>query len=314
MLYALRRSIDVDFVVDTHVEFALKTTPYITSIDLEGESFILYNPQEKIFSLKDYFVSDGKKLHTFKFPDTAEVAALSEVTVYTCPGRTHGNATFVPPYILWTNSDGKLRRKEVLNNEFCSIQLYCPEGKCIATCEAKRDHEPIVKRRHEEYHELANWTLSEPQRMRLSQARICVLIVMALNAVSSPVWCRVCYFLALCCNLASRNRDGSDQLDLSICYIAGDRLCSMILYGAVIASLFFNQCADSHNDSSSGLLNKYWLLEPSLWFIIPCFVLDFISNFIYLMKQVCGCTCIVKSLPTRALCYRTNTATVFMPS
>ena len=120
-MFALRRSIYVEFVVDAHVDFALKTTPFITSIDLERESFILYNPQDKPFSLKGYFVADGKQLHTFKFPDSAEVAALSEITVYTCPGRTHGNEPFVPPYILWTNSDGKLRRKEVLNNGMIKI-------------------------------------------------------------------------------------------------------------------------------------------------------------------------------------------------
>lgn len=76
-----------------------------------------------------------------------------------------------------------------------------------------------------------------------------------------------------------RNRDGVDELNISILYIAADRLCAVILYGAAIASVVNFPC-------SSGLLNQYWLLEPSLFFIIPCCVLDFIANTTYLLKQI----------------------------
>ena len=88
--------------------------------------------------------------------------------------------------------------------EFCSIQLYSPEGKCIATCDAKAHQEPVVKRRHEESHILANWTLQESHRIALCYLRICLIVAMAVIFVSSPLWFRMFYLLSMGVDFVSR--------------------------------------------------------------------------------------------------------------
>lgn len=155
----------------------------------------------------------------------------------------------------------------------------------MATCEAKRGEEPIVKRRHEETHLLADWTLTADVRTTLYRLRLGVLVLMASCAVSYPVLCRVLYVVALAMDFLSRNREGKDKLNLSLLYVAGDRLCAMILYGIVVASLYSQHCENSA-DMDTAVFNSLWLLQPTLTLVLPCCILDFVSNFIYLTKQI----------------------------
>lgn len=110
-----RRNIEIEIEHDRSAG-ARGETPYILSLDLLAENVTLANPQGVEISLKDYFITDYKKLHFFKFPDDCVIAANGNLVVHTCPGRSKGNAEFVEPCVLWTNHDGSLRKKEVLNN------------------------------------------------------------------------------------------------------------------------------------------------------------------------------------------------------
>ncbi len=112
-----RRNIEIEFQQDRkYSEYQLSQTPYISSIDLIGECVTLTNPQSSAFPIKDYFITDGKKMHLFKFPDDCSIPGSATLHVYTCPGKSHNHDAFVEPYVLWTNLDGTLRKKEVLNN------------------------------------------------------------------------------------------------------------------------------------------------------------------------------------------------------
>lgn len=91
-------------------------TPFISSLDPEREFLTIYNPSASTISLAGYFVTDSKKLHRFTFPENTSVEPLSQLHLYTCPGGSHNDGEFIEPYVLWTNSDGSLRKKEVLNN------------------------------------------------------------------------------------------------------------------------------------------------------------------------------------------------------
>ena len=88
--------------------------------------------------------------------------------------------------------------------DYCSIQFYCPEGKCMATCEAKHNEQPIVKRRHEESHLLADWTLSAKNRLRLHEIRLLLVILMAFCVISHPVWCRLLYVASIVMDFIAR--------------------------------------------------------------------------------------------------------------
>lgn len=110
------RSIEIEFHQDAlYAEFPLSETPYICAMDVDQEYLTIYNPGKHELSLKGYFITDSKRLHTFTFPDSTMIGAHSELFLYTCPGANHHD-TFREPNVLWKNHDGSLRRKEVLNN------------------------------------------------------------------------------------------------------------------------------------------------------------------------------------------------------
>ncbi len=163
-----RRNIEIEFQQDRkYSEIQLSQAPYISAIDLLGECITLTNPKNSSFDLKDYFVTDGKKMHIFIFPEDCVIPASSTMNVYTCPGKVEDHNDFIEPYVLWTNLDGSLRRKEVLNNGECflhahplfhslltdhsTMQLHEPSGKCIASCTAVAEGNKLsVRRRNEE--------------------------------------------------------------------------------------------------------------------------------------------------------------------
>lgn len=102
-------------------EFPLATTPFISSLDPEEEYMSIYNPGPSNLSLDQFFVVDWRHLHKFVFGPDDIVPGNSQLHLYTCPG-SHHTGQYIAPYALWTNHDGTLRRKEVLNNgRYCYL-------------------------------------------------------------------------------------------------------------------------------------------------------------------------------------------------
>lgn len=95
--------------------------PFISSIDVEEEYLTIYNPLSTELNVCNYSLVDSKHHHTFTLPEEAIIPAQGTLYVYTCPGGNH-QSRFQTPHVLWTNHDGSLRRKEVLNNR--KIALY----------------------------------------------------------------------------------------------------------------------------------------------------------------------------------------------
>lgn len=102
------------------------TIPFISDIDLIKETIIIYNPSSSLYSFKGYTISDYHKRHIFSFPDDFILEPYSSVIIYCCPGKIRHVEDIQENHLLWTNSDGTLRRKEVLNNgiSFLFLSLF----------------------------------------------------------------------------------------------------------------------------------------------------------------------------------------------
>jgi hypothetical protein len=126
----IRRSIEIDVLqnrkyTDSNCSISNDQTVFISSLDLTGEIVVLTNPTNKNVSIEKWSISDGKKLHTFVFPVNCVIHGNSTLNVYTCPGGEHNGGVFINPCVLWTNLDGTMRRKEVLNNGVCVSMIIC---------------------------------------------------------------------------------------------------------------------------------------------------------------------------------------------
>jgi hypothetical protein len=122
--------------------------PVIVDVDLIEETFVVYNPNvphesgimHNAFHLHNWTVSDQRKLHVHRFGPDCWLLPQMKLHVYTCPGKSTGipRGGFKEPYILWTNRDGSLRKKEILNNDADSVYLFDNFGECRAFCSATR--------------------------------------------------------------------------------------------------------------------------------------------------------------------------------
>lgn len=113
----IRRPIEIEFQENADVaEYPLTSMPYIANIDALNESVVLYNPHTEYFPLDGFFVTDGHRQHVFRFPAKCKIPPLTELYLYCCPGKIVNHAALMEPHVLWTNHDGTLRKKEVLNN------------------------------------------------------------------------------------------------------------------------------------------------------------------------------------------------------
>ncbi len=112
------RSIELDFegTFANYYKEEADFRPFISGIDLEQEILILNNPSNEPVSLENYSVQDSKHLHIYKFPSDTTIEPNSVLYLYTCPGGSHGSGELNRPFVLWKNTDGSLRKKEVLNN------------------------------------------------------------------------------------------------------------------------------------------------------------------------------------------------------
>jgi hypothetical protein len=118
---SIRRNIEINFLqnrkyTDSNCPKSNDKTVFISSLDLIGEIAVLTNPTNDNVSVEKWSISDGKKLHTFVFPLNCVIHRNSTLNVYTCPGREHNGGVYTNPCVLWTNLDGTMRKKEVLNN------------------------------------------------------------------------------------------------------------------------------------------------------------------------------------------------------
>ena len=108
--------------------------PIIQSVNLRDEVIVLLNPYRGAFHLNGFSLAEGHPTNTsthkflYSFPHDCGIGAMSNLHIYTCPGKyqhktreniysaaNHDNL-FVKPYIAFTNINGTLKRKEVLNN------------------------------------------------------------------------------------------------------------------------------------------------------------------------------------------------------
>eukprot|EP00602_Paraphysomonas_sp_CaronLab_P008398 CAMPEP_0185026256 /NCGR_PEP_ID=MMETSP1103-20130426/10186_1 /TAXON_ID=36769 /ORGANISM="Paraphysomonas bandaiensis, Strain Caron Lab Isolate" /LENGTH=360 /DNA_ID=CAMNT_0027559767 /DNA_START=152 /DNA_END=1234 /DNA_ORIENTATION=- len=95
--------------------------------------------------MRGYSVSDFHKNHVFTFPDDFRMEKLSFVRIYTCPGRMKHSPVCDDPYLLWTNNDGSLRKKEILNNDGDTVYLFNANGVKISSCSQKGKNAPVIE-------------------------------------------------------------------------------------------------------------------------------------------------------------------------
>lgn len=113
----IRRPIEIEFIENPDAsDVPLTSMPYIISIDAINESIVLFNPHSEYFPLEGYFITDGHRQHVFKFPHNCKIPPQTELYLYSCPGKIVNHAALAEPHVLWTNHDGSLRKKEVINN------------------------------------------------------------------------------------------------------------------------------------------------------------------------------------------------------
>lgn len=185
----IRRSLEIDFLHNLVCpEFPLSETPFISSLNAQEEYITLYNPSSQPFNLDGFFLADSRKLHYLLFTNQDKIEARSQLYIYCCPGNpniNHNHSTksakqtssFMEPNVLWKNNDGSLRKKEVLNNEHCTMQLHAPNGKCLAACTATNNGPVKIQRRSEEYAELPTLQLSREMRLIICLIRVVVLSI-----------------------------------------------------------------------------------------------------------------------------------------
>ncbi len=141
---SIRRNIEINFLqnrkyTDSNCPKSNDKTVFISSLDLIGEIAVLTNPTNDNVSIEKWSISDGKKLHTFVFPLNCVIHRNSTLNVYTCPGREYNGGVYTNPCVLWTNLDGTMRKKEVLNNganvfHQNLLAAYVPYLQIIAPC------------------------------------------------------------------------------------------------------------------------------------------------------------------------------------
>lgn len=319
MLPSVHRTVDLFFEYDrTFTEFPLSETPYISLLDAEQEVLTIYNPGSNVASLDGYYLQDIKHLHHFNFPPETKVLPHSELTVYTCPGGNY-QRNFVEPCVKWLNNDGSLRKKEVLNNEYCTMLLYAPNGKCIASCTGGTQGPPIVERRHEELGRLPPIGFPVNIRIIMSIIRIIILLLFLFLIISF-----LNYFFSFIklYNILDKNIDNNVEFSNSFINLLkylpyfywasflfdllsrgeyydflechrikfillqriGDKINIITLYLGTILSLFlFNIYKEFNSNIDISNENNFNILISPSYFplIVLCFIIEMITLSIY---------------------------------
>lgn len=128
--------------------------PVVMDINLEDEYFVIFNPNPLVnlddasaqasghmagcYHLNDWTLADQRKNHIHRFDRDAWILPGMKLHVYTCPGKNVPATGFREPYVLLTNRDGSLRKKEILNNDADSVYLFDNTGECRSYCSATR--------------------------------------------------------------------------------------------------------------------------------------------------------------------------------
>eukprot|EP01038_Epipyxis_sp_PR26KG_P006456 gene6456-8880_t len=333
----IRRLFEVDFLqnfevdgtndTDNSYKYHSSVLPYITRIDAIDELFFIYNPNAiEYYPLDEHFVTDGKKMHCFKFPSNCKIPPLTEMAVYTCPGKITNHAVLIEPHVLWTNHDGSLRRKEVLNNVYCKLMIYSPIGKCLSSCTVTKDindGNPVIKRRDEEINFILQAIrFSNPIRYILYNIRLLTIILMGYFSLSSPIIYTACFWLGLFLDVIARgDAEADDPFQMTNVQLIGDRLTSIIVYSSVIIHYFSQKLIifSSHNSRTITGINDLIMaiihiskINPSEWhtftvdhlslvqfpiiMIIATALLEFVSYSLYSQMQLTSPRIIRKDL------------------
>jgi hypothetical protein len=89
----------------------------ISSMDMEDETVVVTHVVgNEPLSLRGYSLCDFHECNWFRFPDDFVLDPGQSVTIYCCPGKRARGSVYRAPYVLWTNKDGSLRQRNVLNN------------------------------------------------------------------------------------------------------------------------------------------------------------------------------------------------------
>jgi hypothetical protein len=92
------------------------TEPFISDVDIIDEKITIVNPSTADLNLTGYRISDSDVKHVYCFPDGFLLPAVSKVVLFCCPGKRAHVDDYQVNHLLWSNRDGTMRRKEVLNN------------------------------------------------------------------------------------------------------------------------------------------------------------------------------------------------------
>jgi hypothetical protein len=154
-----RRSIETPLLepfIDLSSLLRASSLVYVSSLDLELETIRISNDSDEAVSMKGYRLCDANEFNWYEFPESFVLPGRRTVVVHCCPGKessspyvVHGamgsrtgssrseahNTPRVSPrrrddsyerdgspiHLQWTNKDGSLRRKNVLNDGACRV-------------------------------------------------------------------------------------------------------------------------------------------------------------------------------------------------
>ncbi len=136
--YLDERRMAVEGQQPRRTSYLYKLPPYIRDVDLAREVIVVSNPEPAPLDLSGHYLVDKGEHHRFEFEDGYVLPGGADVHVYCAPGKHAVEEEERPgelQILLWTNKDGKPRRREVLNPEADKITLMDANGVEIAALE-----------------------------------------------------------------------------------------------------------------------------------------------------------------------------------
>lgn len=166
-----------------------------------------------------------------------------------------------------------------IDAEHCSVQLYTPNGKCIASCKAAgKDGPPVVQRRFEELHNLPRLECTPPIQLLLGGLRIIVLLSMAICVQQQPALFVGLYWVAFLLDLLARSERETTKTVVRFALLA-DRMTTLVLSGAVLLLEIMRSAERGGVDLLSSVISgsgNWMMMSPAA--IIIAVLLDFTSH------------------------------------
>ena len=129
----------------TNISTAIPLAPFIEDIDLKDEVISVRNPSATVRDISGWHISDDDRRNKYTFPAETSILPKAKLHVYCC-AKNRDMHSLLQPHIFWTNKDGTVRMKNVLNDDGDKISLLQPSNKLVSTCKKVPGGQPIVEK------------------------------------------------------------------------------------------------------------------------------------------------------------------------